>query len=152
MSCRLLLSDELFPYFSGGFQFRLILDTSILFGAVWGSVRGNKTALLEKLTNNPLIKICAPAHLEVEIYEKIETKFPEKQRATAQNIAKRILGNIEIINKQSEISIKKAHSQLSNRDPKDIPFLSLAFDVKASRILTNDRDFEDTRKKVSITP
>lgn len=137
------------PFSLADFKITFVLDTTILFSAVRTKVLHGKVTLLEKLTKNPNLRICAPPHLEEEIMAKISKKFPKNKKTRnieiddAHEAAKEILNKIEIIDSVDSESLKKANVSLANRDPDDVPFLALCFSAGASGIITNDKDFAE---------
>lgn len=138
-----LISRDILPYFVGGFRLRLVLDTNVLFDTVWRLVVSRKAVILDKLANNPLLSICAPRVIEEEIMAKIEQKFPKEKRDEARHVAKKILDMIEIVDSESAENLQMAKEQIADRDPKDVHFLSLALEMKATGILTGDKDFQE---------
>lgn len=137
--------QECDPILFSRFQITLVLDTNILFKAVRHKALSGNQPLLEKLLDNPILRVCAPVELEKEIISKIEQKFPKDKKTRevdileAKNIARQILERVEIIDEIDTESMEKANVELGNRDIDDIPFMGLYFSIKASGILTQDK-------------
>lgn len=131
------------------FQITFVLDTNILFPAIRNKVLSGDQTFVEKLIENPSLRICAPAQLETEIMAKIQQKFPKDKKTKnvkiikAQQIAREILKKVEIIEDIDAESLEKANVELANRDPDDAPFMALCFSIKASGILTDDKDLKE---------
>lgn len=134
------------PFSLANFRITLVIDTNILFPAVLDKALSGKITFIEKLAENPSLRICAPPQLEIEMIDKIRTKFPKDKKGKnvkiedALEATREILNKIEIIEETDAESIKKAKAVLSHRDPDDIPFLALSLSLGAHGILSDDKD------------
>ncbi|SCY44508.1 Predicted nucleic acid-binding protein, contains PIN domain [Desulfoluna spongiiphila] len=104
---------------------------------------------IEKLFGNPDLLLYAPKQLKLEIFEKIEKKFPREKKtrnidiAEAKNYANSLLNKIIINDNFTKNALLKANAELGERDPKDVPFLALNLSQPKHGIVTCDKDLTE---------
>jgi len=80
--------------------------------------------------------------LEYEIHEKIDERVKKKKQQDAHLLAQQWLTRIQLFDVPSQSFAGRAAQQLKRRDPKDVPFLALAIQLRSHGILTGDMDFD----------
>lgn len=132
------------------FRLKLVIDNNILFAEINGLIKGNKAVencFFYQLALNPSIDFFAPPFLKEEILTKIDEKFKTEDKPVAVDFAKKLLGKIKIKEAQWVEDWIKAKRKIGHRDPDDIPYLALCFDLKSHGIMSNDKIFAEEQKE-----
>ena len=125
------------------FQIELVIDSNIVFSEVRAIMRG-KPSFLKTIIKNPFLKLFAPPEIVDEVNGAIEEDLPKKfNRNDAKELAFELISQIEVLEGQRLEAWVKSSILIGKRDQKDVPFLSLAFSLRAHGIITKDRDFEE---------
>jgi len=133
------------------FKLKLVIDNNILFAEIRGLIKGNKdveNCFFHQLALHPSVEFFAPPFLKEEIYRKIDEKFDRKDKKRANLFAKKLL---EVIKLQDAYWVEdwvKAKRKIGHRDPDDIPYLALSFDLNSHGVMSNDKIFSEEQKDV----
>jgi len=127
------------------FEYRLVIDTNIVISNLISYYK-NGNSLLHKIIKQPLLKLCAPNALLVELNDKLP--YICKDRKLDEEVINRtlnddILPNIVIYDKLADEYYDYANALLQVRDVKDVPFLALSMEIKSHGIISQDKDFEE---------
>lgn len=129
----------------GSIQFRLTVDTNILFKEV-RSVMLNGSSFLQKIADNPFLKLQAPALIREELHAKIKIKFPRDKATRDLDInaciaqAELLLQKLEINDDVSFFAQIEGQRRMSGRDDDDAAFVAISLEFNNHGILTNDKD------------
>ena len=125
-------------------QIKMVVDSNAVIRSLRHYANMGKSSLLLKLKSNPLFPLYSPVDLEGEVLEYIETK--EKIPANRPKMREAwnlIRKNITIQEKIQTESWNKAKEVIGKRDSDDIPFVGVYFDLNASGIVTDDKDYDN---------
>lgn len=124
-------------------QVKLVIDSNAVIRSLKHYAKTGTQPLLLKLGSNPLFPLYSPTDLETEVSEYIEAKEKKQKNKPkmrkAWNLIKR---NISIQKEIHAAAWNKAREVIGKRDPDDIPFVGMYFDLNASGIVTDDRDYD----------
>lgn len=126
------------------FRLKLVIDNNILFAEIKGLIKGGKdveTCFFYQLAISKVADFYAPPFLRQEIFEKVEEKFEEKDKPKAREFAEKLLSAIKIKDAQWADDWVKAKRKIAHRDPDDVPYLALFFDLKGHGIMSKDKIF-----------
>lgn len=129
----------------GSIQFRLTVDTNILFREV-RSLMLNGSSFLQRIADNPFLKLQAPALIREELHAKIRTKFPRDCATKNLDInacisqAELILQKLEIYDDVSVVARMEGQRRMSGRDDDDAAFVAISLEFNNHGIVTNDKD------------
>ena len=156
-----MLPPDLIEYLRSGFQasmadwitkeevdlqVKLVIDSNAVIRSLKYYAKTGTPPLLLKVGSNPLFPLYSPTDLETEVSEYIETKEKnQKNKPKMRKAWNLIKQNISF---QKEIHIaswNKAQEAIGKRDPDDIPFVGIYFDLNASGIVTDDKDYDSMK-------
>ncbi len=124
-------------------QIKLVVDSNTVIRSLKYYAKTGKSSLLFKLKSNPLFPLYSPINLETEVIDYIKNKETnQKYKLKMKKAWNLIKPNI---NFQKEIrmgSWNKAKEVIGKRDSDDIPFVGIYFDLNASGVITDDKDYE----------
>lgn len=124
-------------------QVKFVIDSNIVIRSLRYYVKTGNTPLLLNLKSNPLFPLYSPVNLDTEVLDYIETKEKNsKYKSKMRKIWKSIKENITLLDNIGIESWNKAQEIIGKRDPDDIPFVGVYFDLNASGIVTDDKDYE----------
>lgn len=132
------------------FRLKLVIDNNILFAEINGLIKGKKAVekcFFYQLALNPSIDFFAPPFLKEEIFAKIDAKFKIEDKPKAIEFAQKLLSRIKIKEAQWAEDWVKAKRKIGHRDPDDIPYLALCFDLKSHGIMSNDKIFAEEQQE-----
>lgn len=135
------------------FKLKLVIDNNIIFAEINGLIKGGKnveTCFFYQLAISKVADFYAPPFLREEILEKVEQKFQDEDKPKAKEFAEKLLSTINIREAKWVEDWVKAKRKIGHRDPDDIPYLALFFDLKGHGIMSKDKIFieEQTDAKV----
>lgn len=124
-----------------GLQIKLVIDSNTVIRTLKHFAKTGKSSLLFKLKSNPLFPIYASINLETEVLEFIDIKeknqkYKPKMKKSWNLIKQNIIFQHEI----DMESWNKAQETIGKRDSDDVPFVGVYFDLKASGVITEDKD------------
>ena len=124
-------------------QVKLVIDSNAVIRSLKHYAKTGTQPLLLKLGSNPLFPLYSPADLETEVSEYIETKEKkQKNKPKMRKVWNLIKRNISIQKEIHAAAWNKAREVIGKRDPDDIPFVGIYFDLNASGIVTDDKDYD----------
>ncbi|ASJ08861.1 DNA-binding protein [Thermococcus siculi] len=119
-------------------RFRVVIDTSVLIPALL-SPKGHAFEVLELLFEGKIINYYSTL-TKAEYYEVIN--YPKILKKIPLDVARERVDVVVFYSKRVQIkrSFKKSKTLLEKvHDPKDIPFLDVAYNAKADVLITYDR-------------
>lgn len=126
-----------------GLQVKLVIDSNIVIRSLKYYAKTGKSSLLFKLKSNPLFPLYSPINLETEVLEYIEVKEKNQKYKPKMRKAWNLIKQNIIFQKEIDMeSWNKAQETIGKRDSDDVPFVGVYFDLKASGIITDDKDYE----------
>lgn len=138
-----VLTQLVSTFATGGFSRRsirtvIVVDSNILFGDCRRVALGRPSST-SRMFKSPYLELWGPPELREEVLEKIETELPadaSKPRACAH--AKKLLDSIHIKAPTELAALVRARGLIAGKDPDDVPFLALAFEVGAHVVASRD--------------
>ena len=126
-----------------GLQIKLVIDSNTVIRTLKYFAKTGKSSLLFKLKSNSLFPIYAPINLETEVLEFIDIKEEnQKYKPKMKKAWNLIKQNIIFQHEIDMESWNKAQETIGKRDSDDVPFVGVYFDLKASGVITEDKDYE----------
>lgn len=127
----------------GDLQVKLVVDSNTVIRSLKHFAKTGKIPLLFKLKSNPMFPIYSPIELEKEVIEYIECKEKNQKYKLKMKEGWSLVKQNIIFKKEVYIeSWNKASKVIGGRDKDDIPFVGVYFDLKATAVVTDDRDYE----------
>ena len=127
-------------------QVKLVIDSNTVIRSLKNYAKTGTQPLLLKLGSNPLFPLYSPIDLETEVSEYIETKEKNQKNKPKMRKAWNLMKqNISIQKEIHTASWNKAQEAIGKRDPDDIPFVGVYFDLDASGIVTDDKDYDSLK-------
>ena len=124
-------------------QVKLVIDSNSVIRSLKNYAKTGTQPLLLKLGSNPLFPLYSPIDLETEVSAYIETKEKNHENKPKMREAWNLMKqNISIQKEIHTASWNKAQEVIGKRDPDDIPFVGIYFDLNASGIVTDDKDYD----------
>ena len=124
-------------------QVKLVVDSNAVIRSLMHYAKTGKSPLLLKLESNPLFPLYSPTDLEDEVSEYIETKEKDPENRPKMREAWSLIRKNIIIQKKIQTkSWNKAKEVIGKRDSDDMPFVGVYFDLNASGIVTDDKDYD----------
>lgn len=124
-------------------QVKLVVDSNTVIRSLRYYAKTGKPSLLFKLKSNPLFPLYSPIDLETEVLEYIEIKEKnQKYKPKMKKAWNLIKQNITFQKEIHMESWNKAKEIIGKRDSDDIPFVGVYFDLNASGVITEDKDYE----------
>lgn len=127
------------------FKFKIIVDNNFLFGQIKGLVTKKANAqdnFVYRLSEMESVNMYGPHLLQEEVIEKINLFLTGDEKVAALEHASVLLDRITILDAQWTDDWKKAKALIGHKDPDDVPYFALAFDIRSHAILSMDKMFD----------
>ena len=126
----------------GSIRIDIVIDANAVISTINRYVK-NESSILFHLDSNPIFSLYAPTELKSEILKYIESDKIQRKLKKKWFKGLRVLESIIQFKNSKDIKIKKrAVDIIGKKDPKDVPYVELYLDIKATMILTSDKHFE----------
>jgi len=133
------------------FRLKLVIDNNILFGEIYGLIKGNKkveSSFLYKIASHNKVQLFAPPFVMKEILEKLNAKIKPKDLNKAISFAKILLEKIDIKEAFWTDSWVRAKQKIGHKDMDDVNYFALCLDIENDGIISKDKIFSDYQNDV----